>query len=102
MLIDGIYVLLNGKYIGPEKPGPWASVLSITGVDVFRLGPLFASFGIAWFVFAGGLFAGASWAYWLGVVLAVLTLWYLPVGTLVSVIVLAGLLVFRESVIRSS
>jgi hypothetical protein len=23
MLLDGIYVLLKGKYIGPEKPWPW-------------------------------------------------------------------------------
>jgi hypothetical protein len=26
MLIDGIYVMLNGKYIGPEKPGPWSYI----------------------------------------------------------------------------
>ena len=26
MLLDGIYVMLKGKYIGPEKPGPWANI----------------------------------------------------------------------------
>lgn len=102
MLVDGIYVMLNGKYIGPEKPGPWASLLSITGVDVFKLGPMFVAFGIAWLFFVFGLFSNSVWAFWYGIVLAFLTLWYLPVGTIISVIVLAGLLVLRESVIRSS
>ena len=99
MLIDGIYVMVSGKYIGPEKPGPWASVLSITGVDVFKLGPVFVGFGIAWIALAGGLFAGASWAFWLGIIVAVLTLWYLPVGTITSLIVLAMLIFFRDRVI---
>lgn len=101
MLIDGVYVMLNGKYIGPEKPGPWASVLSITGVDVFKLGPMFVGFGIAWLVFAAGLFADASWAYWLGVIAAILTLWYLPVGTIISLLNLAILIFFRERVIAA-
>ncbi|MFL6466613.1 MAG: hypothetical protein ACJ72Z_01505 [Pyrinomonadaceae bacterium] len=98
MLIDGVYVLLNGKYIGPEKPGPWASLLSFTGVDVFNLGPMFIGFGIAWLVFVFGLFAESSWAYWWGIIVALLTLWYLPFGTLISLIVLAALIFFRERV----
>ena len=99
MLVDGIYVMLNGKYIGPEKPGPWASVLALTGVDVFKLGPMFIGFGIAWIAFAGGLFAGASWTYWLGIIVAVLTLWYLPFGIIISLIVLASMIFFRDRVI---
>ena len=99
MLIDGVYVMLNGKYIGPETPGPWASVLSITGVDVFKLGPMFVGSGIAWLVFACGLFSGASWASWLGIIVAVLTLWYLPFGTIISLAVLVLLIFFRERVI---
>ena len=97
MLVDGIYVLVNGKYIGPEKPGPWASLLSFTAVDVFKLGPLFVIFGIAWLAFAGGLLAGAEWARTLGIVLSVATLWYLPFGTLISIIVLVVLIFFLKS-----
>ena len=26
MLLDGIYVMLKGKYIGPEKTAPWANL----------------------------------------------------------------------------
>ena len=91
MLIDGVYVIANGKYIGPEKPGPWASVIGLTGVDVFKLGPMFVLFGVAWLVFAGAFFSDAAWARTLGIVLSILTLWYLPFGTLISMVVLMAL-----------
>jgi hypothetical protein len=97
MLIDGAYVLFNGKYIGPEKPGPWASLLSLAGVDVFKLGPAFILFGIAWLVFVGAFWMETSWARNLGLVLSVLTLWYLPVGTIISIVVFAGLMFFIKS-----
>jgi hypothetical protein len=97
MLIDGIYVLANGKYIGPEKPGPWASLLGMTGIDVFRLGPLFVLFGVLWLTFSGSIFVGATWARTLGLVLSVMTLWYLPFGTLISIVVLIGLALFLKS-----
>ncbi len=87
MLADGIYVSLNGKYIGPERPGPWASLIGLTGVDVFKLGPLFIAFGIAWLIFVGSLWLDTSWARNLGLILSLLTLWYLPFGTLISVVV---------------
>ena len=96
MLIDGIYVLKNGKYIGPEKPGPWASVVSLTGIDVFKLGPVFVLFGAAWLLFGGAILAGAGWARTMGIVLSVLTLWYLPFGTLISIVVLVGLVYFHR------
>ena len=98
MLIDGVWVMLNGKYVGPEKPGPWASLIGVTGVDVFKLGPMFVCFGIAWLVFVFGLFSGSSWSYGLGVVVAILTLWYLPFGTIISIVVLAAVILFRERV----
>jgi len=97
MLIDGIYVMANGKYIGPEKPGPWASVISWTGVDVFKLGPLFVLFGIAWLVFVGAFFNDATWAKSFGIALSVLTLWYLPFGTLISIVVLIAMVFFIKS-----
>jgi len=87
MLIDGIYVLVNGKYMGPEKPGPWASLIGLTGIDVFKLGPVFVIFGIAWLAFAIGLSMDAGWARTLGLIVSVATLWYLPIGTLISIVV---------------
>ena len=93
MLIDGIHVLAVGKYIGPEKPGPWASLLGMTGVDVFKLGPLFVIFGIAWLVLSTATWTEAGLAKGFGIILSIATLWYLPFGTLISLILL-GILVF--------
>ena len=97
MIIDGIYVIANGKYLGPEKPGPWASLIGLTGVDVFKFGPMFVLFGVAWLAFVGAFFTEATWARTFGIALSVLTLWYLPVGTLISIIVLGVMIFFVKS-----
>lgn len=97
MLIDGIYVVANGKYIGPDKPGPWAAVIGLTGIDVFKLGPLFVLFGIAWLSFVGVFLTGAMWARNFGLILSILTLWYLPFGTLVSLVVFVALMFVIKS-----
>jgi hypothetical protein len=98
MLLDGIYVLLNGKYIGPEKPGPWALLFQRMHVDVFKLGPLFIISGLGWCIFLFGLWRQEVWAFKAGMFISLLTLWYLPVGTLFSVITLIILLFFRQKV----
>jgi hypothetical protein len=81
MLLDGIYVILKGKFIGPEKPGPWANLFYKFNVDVFKLGPLFIIFGLCWMLWLCGLWTSQSWAYLFGLVISILTLWYLPAGT---------------------
>ena len=96
MLLDGIFVMIKGKYIGPEKPGPWANLFYKFNIDVFKLGPLFIIFGIVWMAFLFGFLSNQSWAYMLGLVISVLTLWYLPVGTFLSIVVLILLLVFKK------
>lgn len=96
MLLDGIFVMLKGKYIGPAKPGPWANLFYKLDIDVFKLGPLFILFGIAWIVFLSGLLSHQSWAYLLGIIISIMTLWYLPIGTLLSVIVLVVLLTSKQ------
>jgi len=96
MLIDGIYVMLNGKYIGPEKPGPWSYIFEKMGMDVFKLSPLFIIIGSIWLLVIYGLWTNQNWTYGLGITLSILTLWYLPVGTLVSLITLGILLFGKE------
>ena len=96
MLLDGIFVMLKGKYIGPEKPGPWANLFYKFDINVFKLGPLFIVYGLAWLIFVIGLFTNQSWTYTLGIVISILSLWYLPIGTLFSLIILIILLVSRQ------
>lgn len=96
MLLDGLYVMMKGKYIGPEKPGPWASLFEKFGADVFKLGPLFIVFGVLWLVWLYGLWTSQSWAHTFGIVVCILTLWYLPVGTLFSLVILFTLIFARQ------
>jgi hypothetical protein len=96
MLLDGIYVMLNGKYIGPEKPGPWANLFYKLDIDVFRLGPLFVAFGVVWLIWLYTLWNHPAWAYVYGIILCILTLWYLPVGTLLSVLILISLIAAKQ------
>lgn len=92
MLLDGIFVILKGKYIGPPKPGPWANIFYKFNVDVFNLGPLFILFGLLWFVFLFGLWTNQSWTYVFGMTISAITLWYLPVGTIISIIIIVLLM----------
>ena len=95
MLLDGIYVMLKGKYIGPEKPGPWANLFYKLKIDVFALGPLFIDFGLVWLFWLYCLWTNQNWTYVFGIVISILTFWYLPVGTIFSVIILL-ILVFAK------
>ncbi len=95
MLIDGIYVIMNKKYIGPEKPGPWANIFSYFNIDVFKLGPLFIVFGLAWICFALAYLYNMSYAFVLGMIMALTTIWYLPFGTIISLIVLALIFIIK-------
>jgi len=96
MLIDGIVVMLKGKYIGPEKPGPWANLFTKLGVDVFKLGPLFILFGLLWLTWLFLLWTNQSSAYIFGLIISVLTLWYLPVGTVFSLVILITLIAAKS------
>lgn len=96
MLVDGVFVLINGKYIGPENPGPWANLFHKLNMDVFKLGPMFILFGVAWLGWIIALWSGQSFAWLFGIIISILTLWYLPVGTLFSLIILVALMLMRN------
>lgn len=88
MTADGVHVLLKGKYIGPEKPGPWAMLFEALGINVFQLGPMFLLLGIAWLVFLVSWLSKSERSKKFGFWVAVLTLWYLPIGTIISLAVM--------------
>jgi hypothetical protein len=98
MLLDGIFVIIKGKYIGPDKPGPWANLFYKLNMDVFKLGPLFIIYGLLWLSFLFGLWTNQTWTYLLGLTISVLTLWYLPAGTIISILVMIILLTARTKV----
>src|SRR3954469_24887119 len=88
MIIDGAHVMLRGKYIGPDKPGPWSVPFVRAGIDPFRLGPLFVAMGVLWLVFLAANLSGQRWGWYGGVIVAIASLWYVPLGTLLSLIYL--------------
>jgi hypothetical protein len=96
MLADGIFVILKGKYIGPDKPGPWANLFYKLDINVFKLGPLFIIYGLVWLVFLFGLWTNQSWTFTLGLIISILTLWYLPVGTILSIIIAIVLVASKQ------
>jgi hypothetical protein len=92
MLVDGVHVLVYGKYIGPDKPGPWSGLFTAMGVDPFRLGPLFVGLGAAWLICLVATLRAMRWGWYGAAAVAVASVWYLPVGTLLSMIYLMLLL----------
>lgn len=98
MLLDGVFVMLKGKYIGPEKPGPWSIIFYKLNIDVFKLGPLFITLGILWIIWLFALWTNQSWAYLFGFIVSILTLWYIPIGTITSIIIMATLLLAKQKI----
>jgi hypothetical protein len=89
MVFDGVHVMLRGKYFGPERPGPWSIPFVRLGVDPFALGPLFIVLGAAWLVCLVALLSGQAWGWWGAVIVAVASLWYFPLGTVLALVYLA-------------
>lgn len=101
MIFDGIHVLITGKYFGPEKPGPWSDLVSFFGINPFDLGILFIILGVLWLLFLAGMLLKKTRSWYGAVFTAVATLWYLPVGTVLSLIYIALLFVFRANLKHS-
>lgn len=97
MIFDGVHVLTTGKYFGPEKPGLWSNVVSSIGINPFSLGVPFIVLGVLWLVFLGGMLWQRAWAWYGALATAIATLWYLPVGTSLSLLYIALLFVFRSN-----
>ena len=96
MLFDGLVALISGSYIAPGgQIGPWQHAVSALGVAPLSTGMKMA------FVVLGAAYIASAAAYafykprgasYLCAV-AVLTLWYLPLGTILSMVVLISIAV---------
>jgi len=104
MTFDGVRALLAGDYLTPSSGtyagqlGPWSDVVAAVGIPP-RSTPMklaFVAFGLAWLVANGAFFRRAPAGARMLAAIAVLTLWYLPIGTMVSVGVLVGLAILRS------
>lgn len=92
MVFDGVHVLRHGKYFGPDTPGPWVRFPKMFGIDPFRMGPVFVGLGLLWLVSASNILVAPQLMFWPMITAAVLTLWYVKIGTVISVVVLVLLM----------
>jgi hypothetical protein len=101
MTFDGLRAFVVGSYLTPRSGphagelGPWAALVRKVGIQPESTGmkATFVLLGAGYLVAAVAWALGAGWGPWLGVVLAVGTLWYLIPGTVISVLVLLLVLV---------
>ena len=100
LVFDGSRALIVGDYVTPSSGqyagqlGPWATVVSAAGIEPRStlMKSVHLGLGALWIVMTGGFMLRMPWAWPGMLVCAVLTLWYLPFGTLFSVIEIVLLL----------
>jgi hypothetical protein len=105
MTFDGTRALTVGDYVTPSSGvhagqlGPWNYVVSAVGIPprstAMKL--IFVVYGLSWLIIALGLALRAGWALPAMTFVAVATLWYLPVGTVLGIVQLMGLIGLRRT-----
>ena len=101
MVVDGTRALTAGDYFTPSSGehagelGPWARIVSALGIDPRSTGmkAFFVVYGLVWLGVVTAFAFERSWAWAAMLVCAAASAWYLTVGTVVSVAVVALLLV---------
>ena len=105
MTYDGSRALIVGDYVTPrEGPhagqlGPWKHAVSAVGIEPRSPGmkAFFVAYGIVWLIVIVAFIQRVSWASTGMLLAAVASLWYLPIGTACSLVVIAALLWLRRT-----
>jgi hypothetical protein len=98
MVFDGAHHMITGDYVRMNgQLGPWANLVEAAGWSPDTLWPFFLALGAAWLATAVSLARGSRSARKAALLLALLSLPYLIIGTLLALIVLLALLVQRRS-----
>jgi hypothetical protein len=98
MLIDGVHAFATGSYITPpggaydRSLGPWAWALGLMQIDPLGTSAklAFVLLGLIWLVHARNV-AVNKVIFPAAILLGVLTLWYLPFGTIIAAVELLAL-----------
>ena len=102
-VIDGAAAFITGDYITPKSGeyagqlGPWSKVVSAIGIAP-RSGlmkTIFLLYGIFWLAIIVSYLFRLPWAHTAMLVAAIGSLWYLPFGTLLGLIQIVLLTVYR-------
>ena len=92
MVFDGIHEITTGAYFG-KSLGPWAQLTCALGISPRAMAPVFVILGSLWVVALLAFLLRLDASIRLLGAAAVLSLFYIPIGTILSILVLL-LLVF--------
>lgn len=103
MAFDGTRALILGDYVTPKtgkyagQLGPWSKLVTALGIEPRStlMKSIFTVYGFAWLILMVGFILNISWAWWAMLFAAIFSLWYLPFGTLMSVLQIVLLLIIR-------
>jgi hypothetical protein len=104
MTVDGARALVTGDYFTPSSGdhagelGPWTRIVAAIGIEPrsTAMKTLFVAYGLLWVAVIVAFAAGQPWSWLAMLLLAAGSVWYLTIGTTVSVIV--SLLLFLPAV----
>jgi hypothetical protein len=104
MLFDGTRALIVGDYVTPTtgeyagQLGPWANLVSVVGIEPRStlMKAIFVIYGLITLVICVRYALRLPWAQPALIVTSILGLWYLPFGTITSLIVLFLLLTAKS------
>jgi hypothetical protein len=96
LVFDGSRALIVGDYVTPStgphagQLGPWSRVVSAIGLEPrsTMIKCLHLCLGVAWLIALIVFLVRPAAGWWVLLVCGVATLWYLPVGTVASLILL--------------
>jgi hypothetical protein len=93
MVFDGMRALVVGDYLrlGADGLGPWAGLVSSLGIDPTGTGMkvFFVAFGLSWVAVVATYLRSPPLGRPAMAIAATASLWYLVIGTVVSVVILA-------------
>lgn len=96
MLVDA-FQLLRGVTMPADTMWMWVRIVEGVGLDPARFGPVFLVLGGAWVVATIAVLRGRPGARKPAAIVAIASLWYLVMGTCLSVIYLFALSTMRGS-----
>ena len=92
LTIDGGRALIVGSYFTPAsgKLGSWADLISTAGIAPGSIGmkSFYFACGLLWLAAFVGLVLRRAVSRWLAIIAGVATLWYIPFGTLIGIVVI--------------
>lgn len=103
-VVDGTMALTNGDYITPKSGeyagqlGPWSKVVSAIGIQPRStlMKSIFVIFGLLWTITIVCYLFKLPWTHAAMIVFAIGSLWYLPFGTLLGIVQIVLLIIFRK------